>query len=49
MSIAEIDMMKKRDKVEQWLEDGTTTFLSIAALRHGFASLARLQRSSINM
>lgn len=49
MSIAEIDMMKKRDKVEQWLEDGTTTFLSIAALRHGFASISRFQRSSINM
>lgn len=49
MSIADADMMRKRDRVEQWLEDGTTSFLGIAALRHGFASIDRLQTSNINM
>ena len=49
MSIADADVMRKRDRVEQWLEDGTTSFLGIAALRHGFASIDRLQVSNVNM
>lgn len=49
MSIADADVVRKRDRVEQWLEDGTTSFLGIAALRHGFASIDRLQSPNINM
>ncbi|KAG0579095.1 hypothetical protein KC19_4G072700 [Ceratodon purpureus] len=49
MSIADADVMRKRDRVEQWLEDGTTSFLGIAALRHGFASIDRLELPNLNM
>lgn len=49
MSIADADVMRKRDRVEQWLEDGTASFLGIAALRHGFASIDRLQLPNLNM
>lgn len=49
LSIADADVMRKRDRVEQWLEDGTTSFLGIAALRHGFALIDRLQLPNLNM
>jgi molybdenum cofactor sulfurtransferase len=39
--------MQKRDRTEQWLEDGTASFLSIVALRHGFAVINRLQPQNI--
>jgi len=47
MSIADADVMRKRDCVEQWLEDGTTSFLGIAVLHHGFAWIDQLQPSNI--
>lgn len=37
VSVADVDFVKKRERVEHWLEDGTPSFLAIAALRHGFA------------
>ncbi|CAK9863850.1 unnamed protein product [Sphagnum jensenii] len=47
VSIADADFMQKRDRTEQWLEDGTASFLSIVALRHGFAVINRLQPQNI--
>lgn len=49
MSIADADVMRKRDRVEQWLEDGTTSFLGISALRHGFALINRIHLPNLNM
>ncbi|CAK9203239.1 unnamed protein product [Sphagnum troendelagicum] len=48
VSIADADFMQKRDRTEQWLEDGTASFLSIVALRHGFAVINRLQPQNIS-
>jgi molybdenum cofactor sulfurtransferase len=48
VSIADADFMQKRDRTEQWLEDGTASFLSIVALRHGFAVINRLRPQNIS-
>eukprot|EP00897_Mesotaenium_endlicherianum_P001042 jgi/Mesen1/10939/ME000095S10267 len=41
-SIADADFVRRRKRPEEWLEDGTTSFLAIAALRAGFSSLRQL-------
>ncbi|KAH9288390.1 hypothetical protein KI387_032507, partial [Taxus chinensis] len=46
-SIADIDFVRKREGLEQWLEDGTSSFLSIAALQHGFKVINQLGISEI--
>lgn len=46
-SIADIDFVQKRKNVEQVLEDGTISFLSIASLRHGFNIINMLTTSAI--
>lgn len=46
-SIADIDFVRKRESIEQWFEDGTVPFLSIAALRHGFEVINQLGISNI--
>jgi hypothetical protein len=33
--------------LEEWLEDGTASFLGIAALRHGFDTLEKLGMGNI--
>ncbi|XP_047084225.1 molybdenum cofactor sulfurase-like [Lolium rigidum] len=48
VSIADIDFVKKRKSVEQVLEDGTISFLSIASLRHGFKIIGMLTTSAIS-
>ncbi|XP_073149560.1 molybdenum cofactor sulfurase isoform X2 [Henckelia pumila] len=47
-SIADIDFYKRRDGIEEYLEDGTISFLSIASLRHGFKVLNDLTMSAIS-
>ncbi|KZV31597.1 molybdenum cofactor sulfurase-like [Dorcoceras hygrometricum] len=47
-SIADIDFYKKRDDIEEYLEDGTISFLSIASLRHGFKVLNDLTMPAIS-
>ncbi|XP_059443756.1 molybdenum cofactor sulfurase isoform X3 [Corylus avellana] len=47
-SIADIDFVKRREEVEELFEDGTTSFLSIASIRHGFKILNSLTISSIS-
>ncbi|KAE8124542.1 hypothetical protein FH972_019417 [Carpinus fangiana] len=47
-SIADIDFVKRREGVEELFEDGTTSFLSIASIRHGFKILNSLTISSIS-
>ncbi|GLJ52600.1 hypothetical protein SUGI_1119500 [Cryptomeria japonica] len=46
-SIADIDFVRKRERLEEWLEDGTSSFLSIAALQHGFNIINQLGISEI--
>lgn len=46
-SIADIDFVQKRKSIEQVLEDGTISFLSIASLRHGFKIIEMLTTSAI--
>lgn len=46
-SIADIDFAKQRKNIEQVLEDGTISFLSIASLRHGFKIIDMLTTSAI--
>ncbi|VAI80119.1 unnamed protein product [Triticum turgidum subsp. durum] len=46
-SIADIDFVQKRKNIEQVLEDGTISFLSIASLRHGFKIIEMLTTSAI--
>ncbi|XP_047326781.1 molybdenum cofactor sulfurase isoform X2 [Impatiens glandulifera] len=47
-SIADIDFFKRREGVEEFFEDGTMSFLSIASLQHGFKILRTLTVSSIS-
>ncbi|KAL2641505.1 hypothetical protein R1flu_009092 [Riccia fluitans] len=47
VSIADADFVRRRRKVEEWLEDGTASFLSIAALHHGFDIVNRLGMAAI--
>ncbi|XP_044504727.1 molybdenum cofactor sulfurase-like isoform X2 [Mangifera indica] len=46
-SIADIDFVKRRQGVEELFEDGTTSFLSIASIRHGFNLINSLTVSAI--
>ncbi|CAH8381281.1 unnamed protein product [Eruca vesicaria subsp. sativa] len=48
-AIADIDFIKRRERVEEFFEDGSTSFLSIAAIRHGFRLLKSLTTSAIWM
>uniref|UniRef100_A0A1J3IJS7 Molybdenum cofactor sulfurase n=1 Tax=Noccaea caerulescens TaxID=107243 RepID=A0A1J3IJS7_NOCCA len=48
-SIADIDFVKRRERVEDFFEDGSASFLSIAAIRHGFKLLKSLTPSAIWM
>ncbi|MFS7943749.1 putative molybdenum cofactor sulfurtransferase [Helianthus anomalus] len=47
-SIADIDFVKRREGIEESFEDGTLSFLSIAAIRHGFDILNTLTPLSIS-
>lgn len=47
-SIADIDFVKRREGIEEFFEDGTISFLSIAALHHGFKILNTLSMSAIS-
>eukprot|EP00850_Spirogloea_muscicola_P015730 SM000123S25842 [mRNA] locus=s123:199195:205729:+ [translate_table: standard] len=47
LAISDLDVVRRREAVEAWLEDGTTSFLSIAALKHGFAAITRLGMPAI--
>ncbi|KAH6768695.1 molybdenum cofactor sulfurase [Perilla frutescens var. frutescens] len=47
-SIADIDFYKRRDGVEEYFEDGTVSFLSIASLHHGFKILNTLSMPAIS-
>ncbi|CAN6173194.1 unnamed protein product [Urochloa humidicola] len=46
-SIADIDFVQKRNSIEQVLEDGTISFLSISSLRYGFKIIDTLTISAI--
>ncbi|CAD6335891.1 unnamed protein product [Miscanthus lutarioriparius] len=46
-SIADIDFVQKRKGIEQVLEDGTISFLSISSLRYGFKIIDMLTISAI--
>ncbi|CAM6125359.1 unnamed protein product [Calypogeia fissa] len=48
VALADDDFMQRRSRIEHWLEDGTVSFLGIAALCHGFRVIDRLQMSAIN-
>ncbi|KAG9439484.1 hypothetical protein H6P81_019649 [Aristolochia fimbriata] len=47
-SIADIDFVKRREGIEEWLEDGTLPFLSIASIHHGFKIINTLTISAIS-
>ncbi|XP_042007194.1 molybdenum cofactor sulfurase-like isoform X2 [Salvia splendens] len=47
-SIADIDFYQRRDGVEEFFEDGTVSFLSIASLHHGFKVLNTLTMPAIS-
>ncbi|XP_065021542.1 molybdenum cofactor sulfurase-like isoform X1 [Musa acuminata AAA Group] len=47
-SIADVDFIKRRDNIEQVLEDGTISFLAIASIRHGFKIINTLTHSAIS-
>lgn len=48
-SIADIDFVKRRERVEEFFEDGSASFMSIAAIRHAFKLLKYLTPSAIWM
>ncbi|GAQ81349.1 molybdenum cofactor sulfurase [Klebsormidium nitens] len=47
VSIADKDYMRRRERLEEWLEDGTASFLGVAALRHGFDAVKKLGMDNI--
>ncbi|KAI7979425.1 Molybdenum cofactor sulfurase [Camellia lanceoleosa] len=47
-SIADIDFVKRREGVEEFFEDGTISFLSIASIHQGFKILNSLSMSAIS-
>ena len=47
VSIADKDYMRRRERLEEWLEDGTASFLGVAALRHGFDAVEKLGMENI--
>ncbi|XP_042407238.1 molybdenum cofactor sulfurase-like isoform X2 [Zingiber officinale] len=46
-SIADVDFIKRRENIEQVLEDGTLSFLAIASIHHGFMIINRLTSTAI--
>ncbi|KAL5731571.1 molybdenum cofactor sulfurtransferase [Ranunculus cassubicifolius] len=46
-SIADIDFYRSRESIEESFEDGTQSFLNIAAIRHGFKIIETLTVSAI--
>ncbi|KAJ4810324.1 Molybdenum cofactor sulfurase [Rhynchospora pubera] len=47
-SISDMDFIRRRESVEQLFEDGTASFLSIAAIRHGFNIIDSLSIAAIS-
>ncbi|CAI9087998.1 OLC1v1022225C5 [Oldenlandia corymbosa var. corymbosa] len=47
-SIADIDFVKRREGIEEFFEDGTLSYLSIASILHGFRILSTLTTSAVN-
>nr|GLL38252.1 molybdenum cofactor sulfurase [Ipomoea trifida] len=47
-AIADMDFYKRRAGVEEFFEDGTVSFLSIASIHHGFRVLNTLTMSSVS-
>ncbi|KAG9146810.1 hypothetical protein Leryth_005122 [Lithospermum erythrorhizon] len=47
-SIADIDFVKRREGFQEFFEDGTASFLNIAAIRHGFNILHSLTMPAIS-
>lgn len=43
-----MDFFKRRAGVEEFFEDGTVSFLSIASIHHGFRVLNTLTMSSVS-
>jgi hypothetical protein len=48
-SIADVDYVQRRENIEEWLEDGTSSFLAICSLQKGFAMIKKLGISNISM
>ncbi|XP_039022239.1 molybdenum cofactor sulfurase-like [Hibiscus syriacus] len=46
-SIADIDFVRRREGVEEYFEDNTISFLSIASIRNGFKILNSLTTSAM--
>ncbi|KAK9132608.1 hypothetical protein Scep_012136 [Stephania cephalantha] len=46
-SIADIDYVMRREGIEEWFEDGTQSFLSVASIHHGFKIINTLTTSAI--
>ncbi|KAI4363608.1 hypothetical protein MLD38_019803 [Melastoma candidum] len=46
--IADVDFVKRREGIEEWFEDGSISFLSIASIRHGFTILKSLTPGAIS-
>ncbi|XP_052180112.1 molybdenum cofactor sulfurase [Diospyros lotus] len=47
-SVADIDFVKRREGVEEFFEDGTVSFLSIASVHHGFKILNTLTMPAVS-
>lgn len=47
-SIADVDFYKRRDGTEEYFEDGTLAFVTIASLHHGFKILNALTLCAIS-
>lgn len=47
-AIADVDFFKRREGVDEFFEDGTISFLSIAAIQHGFKIINMLTTSLIS-
>ena len=48
-SIADADYIQRRENIEEWLEDGTLSFLAICSLQKGFATIKKLGILNISM
>ncbi|KAK9150975.1 hypothetical protein Syun_009284 [Stephania yunnanensis] len=46
-SIADIDYVMRREGIEEWFEDGTQSFLSVASIQYGFKIINTLTTSAI--
>ncbi|XP_074573005.1 molybdenum cofactor sulfurase isoform X1 [Curcuma longa] len=46
-SIADVDFIKRRENIEQVLEDGTLSFLALTSIHHGFMIINRLTTAAI--